>query len=143
MWTTSTWLFKRFSKENKWLHDQFFARSYYKPLWKSQFQLRNMFAGRDAELNTFIEMMPSSVESDIRQRLGLPEDKIIVLRAEYDFREPDLFIHFNGTTERFASLYRGHIYADLFDTIPMIYVHPEVDVGLVKKALQDLYFAAG
>ncbi len=44
-------------------------------------------------------------------------------------------MNFDGDLVDFATLYQNHIYADLMDQHPMIYVDPAIPVTKVKEAL--------
>ncbi|MBU7006361.1 HD domain-containing protein [Phosphitispora fastidiosa] len=124
---------------NNSLYQQLFGRAHYKAPWKNQFQLKELFSQADAQLGQFINTDPSNIESDLKEKLQLDEGNIFAVKAEYKFKSPKVYLNLSGITKDFASIFHKDIYFTLLDTVPMVYVHPEVDLETVRTAVKQLY----
>lgn len=135
-------LFKTFSTLNdlcKNLYEQLYSRKLYKPVWKNQFDLKQLFSRADSDFDAFRETDPSNIEEDLLHHLGIDEGKLFVIRAKYKFTNPKVYLNKNGTTTDFNSIFQSNIYSSLVDKFPMVYIHPDLRPDDVKAAIQEIY----
>lgn len=132
-------LFKLFKSLDPGLYEQLYGRKHYKCVWKNQFQLKELFFGADAQLDQFKETSLSVIHEELRQALGIEGTKLFVIKADFKFKKPKVFLNQDGTTRDFATIYQNNIYSSLFDTVPMVYIHPDINHEDVKNKIRELY----
>lgn len=134
-------LFKKYRNDFQEYYLQVCGRQYFKTLWKNQFQLKELFGGKEAQFLRFIETDPQVIKNDLIEAFpGQDKNKLFVFKANYKFSKPRVFIQHNGNTIDFQSFYRSNIYSNLNDTIPMVYVHQN-DIEKIKAAFSAQYLS--